>query len=117
MFLQTASHLGYIKTTTLPPIFRVSLATICSHPLTIAQFPQSSSFFPKSSLPAIWTVGSPDPTAQTRPGHLPPTSLLTNRATLPEGTTAPPQLRPSAGKAPAGRPLSLHPSPLSFLSL
>src|SRR4051812_31896593 len=26
MFFQTASHLGYIKTTTLPPIFRVFLA-------------------------------------------------------------------------------------------
>src|ERR1041384_6592071 len=31
MFLQTANHLGYIKTTTLPPLSRVSLATTCSH--------------------------------------------------------------------------------------
>src|SRR3954470_5902942 len=38
MFLQTANHRGYIKTTTLPPISRVSLVQSCSHPLTIAQF-------------------------------------------------------------------------------
>ena len=31
MFLQAASHLGYIKTTTLPPLSMVSLAINCSH--------------------------------------------------------------------------------------
>src|ERR1041385_3585586 len=37
MFLQTASHRGYIKTTTLPPLSRVSLAKKCSHAPSFAQ--------------------------------------------------------------------------------
>src|ERR1041385_883280 len=46
MFLQTASHPCYIKTTTLPPIFRVSLATIVQPPPSqnsiLSNLPQKS---------------------------------------------------------------------------
>src|SRR3954467_4806776 len=37
MFLQTASHRGYIKTTTLPPLSRVSPSQNCSHPPVLPQ--------------------------------------------------------------------------------
>src|SRR3954468_17849287 len=46
MFLQTSSHLGYIKTTTLPPLSRVSLAQNFPPPPVFA--PDLPQFTPKS---------------------------------------------------------------------
>src|ERR1041385_4455696 len=51
MFLQTASHRGYIKTTTLPPISRVSLAQNLQPPPPLCpKIPPFSSFASPSDL-------------------------------------------------------------------
>src|ERR1041385_7909188 len=113
MLLQTASHLGYIKTTTLPPFSRVSLATNCSHIPRYAQnFRPKAPIFCNPSHPQIWTVGSPDPMAQVAPRHPTAHALKPAMELLPPlPARAPPPRRQHSGR-PASPAASISPLPL-----
>src|SRR4051812_47684767 len=64
MFLQIASHLGYIKTTTLPPISRVSLSQKLQPPPP--KFPKNSPK-PFQIQNSSETLARSDPGRQIRP--------------------------------------------------
>src|SRR4051812_36647176 len=100
MFLQTASHLGYINTTTLPPPSRVSPSQIAATPSQCPVLPQNTPFFVNPSSWPLSTVDPRDGRSRWRP---PAFSLLLSPPSRPR-TRGRRRLFPRPPPAAAARP-------------